>query len=229
VSAKGEVETLIAGKQIEKMIHEDMTYDEMEESSGNLWTFLFFTGYLTKAREKRDKAGNLYVRLKIPNKEVAYIFNRKVREWFEEQVRARDLSELYSAIVNGDTQSIGCNISSVLGDTISFYDYHESFYHGVFLGVLSGMAGYIVKSNRESGRGRSDIVVRSPSVLNGDVYIFELKTVKNAAGLERGCDDALDQIDAKHYDREYANEGYKKIVKYGVAFYKKDCMVKKRA
>jgi hypothetical protein len=119
VSAKGEIETLNAGTQIEKTIHEDVTYDDMEESSGNLWNFLFFTGYLTKAGEQRDKAGNLYVRLKIPNKEVAYIFNRKVREWFDEQVRARDLSELYGAIINGDTESIVRNISSVLGDTIS--------------------------------------------------------------------------------------------------------------
>jgi hypothetical protein len=91
------------------------------------------------------------------------------------------------------------------------------------------MTGYIVKSNRESGLGRSDIIVRNPVNLNGDAYIFELKSVKNINDLEKECDAALDQIDDMHYDSELVSEGYKKIVKYGVAFYKKSCIAKMRS
>jgi hypothetical protein len=185
MSTKNEIETLMAGKSIEKRIHEDITYDEMEKSAESLWNFLFFTGYLTKTRERSDAGGSLFLKMKIPNTEVLYIYKNKIIEWFNEQVKIRDLSKIYDAIINGDAESLGLNLSIFLGGTISYEDYYENFYHGVFLGVLSGMSGYIVKSNRESGMGRSDIIVRNPIIQNGDAYIFELKTLKKIKDLEK--------------------------------------------
>ncbi|MGL6106319.1 PD-(D/E)XK nuclease domain-containing protein, partial [Romboutsia sp.] len=116
-------------------------------------------------------------------------------------------------------------LGNLLLETISFNDAYENFYHGFLAGVLSGMKGYIVKSNREGGTGRSDLFVRAVSK-RGIAIVIEFKIAKHIDDLEKRAEDAIKQIEDKKYDMELRSEGYKNIIKYGIAFYQKDCLVK---
>jgi len=133
---------------------------------------------------------------------------------------------MYDAIVTGDAVTFENELVDLLTESISFYDAYENFYHGFLLGSLVNMKRYIIKSNREAGKGRSDIVIRYPNS-RGAAVILELKVAKNIRQLEEKCDEALNQIEDKHYDKPLLEEGYKNIIKYGITFYKKDCMIKK--
>lgn len=223
---KSEVEELIAGKIIEKPIHEDITYGDIDSSMDNLWNFLFFTGYLKKAWIKMNENNEIVAGLTIPNEEIRLIYKNTILNWFESGVKSRDLTKMYDAIVTGDAVTFENELVDLLTESISFYDAYENFYHGFLLGSLVNMKRYIIKSNREAGKGRSDIVIRYPNS-RGAAVILELKVAKNIRQLEEKCDEALNQIEDKHYDKPLLEEGYKNIIKYGITFYKKDCMIKK--
>ena len=225
LTVKEEIGTLIMGKTIEKPVHEDITYDEIYKSMDNLWNFLFFTGYLKKVSQKL-KGKDIYLELKIPNEEVDYIFRNKILDWFNEKIQKQDLSKMYDAILDGDELTFENHLVSILEESISFNDSYENFYHGFVLGVLMNMKNYKIKSNRENGKGRSDIIIQYPN-RRGKAVIFELKVAKNAQELEKKCVEALEQIEKNKYDMELVNDGYTDILKYGIAFYKKDCMIKK--
>ncbi|MDR3594210.1 AAA family ATPase [Clostridium sp.] len=222
---KQEIELLIEGKTIEKLVHEDITYDEIYDTMDNLWNFMFFTGYFKKVSERMDEEDNHYIELSIPNREVKYIFRTKILKWFEEKVKAKDLSILYTAIFNKDSETFQKELNKLLRETISFNDAYENFYHGFVVGVLANMHDYIVKSNRESGDGRSDIYIKSPSIFDPAV-ILELKSCKEPKDIYKMCDEALKQIEKNKYDEELRQEGYENIIKYGISFYKKDCIIK---
>lgn len=228
LSVKQEIEGLIEGGTIEKPIHEDITYDDMHSTQDNLWNFLFFTGYLKKISQ-RQEGETIYMEMAIPNSEVRYIYKNAVLRWFEEKVEKKtekkELTSLYESLLNGNTEKMGEILSENLMETISFYDYQESYYHGFLAGLLRPMGNYIVQSNRESGKGRPDILVRYPSV-RGKAVILEIKAAKTYQELEKKCDEALRQIEEQKYEEGLRREGYKDILKYGVAFYKKECMVK---
>ncbi|GMO37497.1 MAG: hypothetical protein Ta2B_17210 [Termitinemataceae bacterium] len=222
---KADLDTLIAGGTIKKTIHEDITYDEVEKNIDNIWNFLFFTGYLKKIEEHADAENNLVLELKIPNIELFCIFRNKIQEWFKETIEQCDLSRLYTAVLEGDAQTFEDELSELLIDSISFYDNQENFYHGFLTGVLSKAKRYLVKSNRESGNGRSDIFMKNVSA-KGKAVVFELKAAQNMQELSAKCDEALRQIEEKKYIRELEQEGYQTILKYDIAFCRKDCMVK---
>lgn len=223
---KAEIEELIGGKTLIKPIHEDITYDEVYQSMDNLWNFMFFTGYFKKVRAWMDeKTKQQYVELAIPNEEVKYIFHNKILTWFHEKVEERDRSRLFTAIINNDVDIVEEELSEMLLETISFNDAYESFYHGFVVGVLSGMKGYIVKSNREGGRGRSDIYIK-PVTRRKPAYVIELKIAEKFNQLEKRAEEALEQIEAKGYVRELQDDGYEMVKKYGIAFLGKDCLVK---
>ncbi len=228
LSVKQEIEGLIEGGTIEKPIHEDITYDDMHSTQDNLWNFLFFTGYLKKISQ-RQEGETIYMEMAIPNSEVRYIYKNAVLRWFEEKVEKKtekkELTSLYESLLNGNTEKMEEILSENLMETISFYDYQESYYHGFLAGLLRPMGNYIVQSNRESGKGRPDILVRYPSV-RGKAVILEIKAAKTYQELEKKCDEALRQIEEQKYEEGLRREGYKDILKYGVAFYKKECMVK---
>lgn len=224
ISAKQEIEALIDGGTITKPIHEDITYDEMDSTQENLWNFLFFTGYLKKISEYQN-GEDIYVEMAIPNSEVRYIYKNAVRRWFEEKTDKKDLSPLYESILNGDREKMAEILSENLMETISFYDYQESYYHGFLAGMLKNIGNYIVLSNRESGNGRPDLLLKYPSV-RGKAVILEIKVAKTYRELEQKCDEALEQIEAQRYEEPLRQEGYRDILKYGVAFYRKECMVK---
>mgnify|MGYP002626080625 CR=1 FL=1 len=220
---KDEIESLIAGGSIEKPVHEDITYAEINESMDNLWNFMFFTGYFKKVEERFENRV-CFVTMRIPNQEVLYIFENKIRGWFQEQLKKRNPQKLFDAVVSKDTESMKEEINTMLYTSISFHDYYENFYHGFLAGVLYGMENYVVKSNRESGNGRTDLWLK-PVSRSMTAYLFEFKIADSEEELERKAKEALTQIDEKKYDQEPLKDGYKKIVKYGVAFYGKDCFV----
>ena len=224
LSVKQEIEALIEGKTITKPIHEDITYDDMDSTQDNLWNFLFFTGYLKKISEHQD-GEEILVEMAIPNSEVRYIYKNTVLRWFEEKTKKKELSPLYESILDGDREKMAEILSENLMETISFYDYQESYYHGFLAGMLKNIGNYIVLSNRESGNGRPDIVLKYPSV-RGKAVILEIKVARTYQELESKCDEALRQIDEQKYEEALRQEGYSNILKYGIAFYRKECMVK---
>ena len=223
---KGEIEALIEGKTIEKPVHEDITYDDVYDNLDNLWNFMFFTGYFKKISERMDEnTQENFVELAIPNLEVKYIFRTKILKWFNEHIKLCDMTKMFNAIINKNVELFEIELNKLLLDRISFNDAYENFYHGFLAGVLSNMKGYIVKSNREGGTGRSDLFIKSVS-RRGIAIVVEFKIANNIDDLEKKADEAIEQIEDRKYDMELRSEGYKNIFKYGIAFYKKDCLIK---
>ena len=225
LSDRMEIEDLIAGGTIEKPIHEEITYEDVYQSTDNLWNFLFFTGYL-KNSGLRMIGNQIYLALSIPNIEVCQIYKDKILGWFSDKVEQKDLSILYQDILNGNAPGFQAGLTELLQDTISFYDNAEAFYHGFMQGILGHLRNYIVKSNRESGDGRYDMLIRSLDITK-PIILMEFKTAKNFPSLESRAQEALEQISEKEYDREFKNEGYQRSIRYGIAFYKKNCCIKK--
>ena len=217
------MESLIEGGTIEKPVHEEITYDEVYKSEDNLWNFLFFTGYLKKQGERFD-GETLYLTLAIPNTEVKLIYRNTILDWFDEKIRQKDLTGIYNALLKKDTQLLEIELSKNLMETISFYDYREDYYHGFLGGLLKMMDGYTIKSNRESGLGRSDLLLLSAPYI-GKAIIIELKVADTFAMLDETAAVALEQIREKQYGAELMLEGYRTFTYYGIAFYKKTCRV----
>lgn len=223
-SARRELEQLVAGETLEKPVHEDITYADIYRSQENLWNFLFFTGYL-KAVDRRFECDTIQLVLKIPNREILYIYNHTILEWYQEKIKAADFSDFYRAIVNGCTGEMESFLKKQLRDSISFLDSAENFYHGFLLGLLGGLQDYEKLSNREGGEGRYDLVLK-PYDEQQPAVIFELKRVRRFTEMEQMCRQALQQIEERHYDAELLDEGYPVILKYGICFCKKSCMVR---
>ena len=224
--AKADLETLMAGGTIEKQVHEDITYGDIHQTQDNLWNFLFFTGYLKKVGE-RTVGNNLWLEMKIPNIEVATIYENSISYWFEQRMKETDRSPLKHALETGECEAAEDFINRQLADTISYYDYAENFYHGFMAGLLVNIGGYLVRSNRESGNGRPDIVMQTVQIRKGRVILLELKIASSIAEMEAACDRGLAQIEEQHYAEPFITEGYPEVKKYALSFCKKECMVKK--
>jgi hypothetical protein len=160
--------------------------------------------------------------MKIPNKEVDIIYNNKIAEWFNERIEEKDLAAFFNAILAGDVETFEKELAGLLLDSISYMDNKEAFYHGFMLGTLKRLKGYTVGSNKETGHGRSDLVMRGGM---DKAVIFEFKVAKKFDKLSAECEDALKQIEDNNYAAESIREGYTDIMKYGIAFYKKRCKV----
>ena len=223
---KEEIQMLIDGKTIEKPVHEDITYEDIHKSKDNLWNFLFFTGYL-KVESKRFEDRRIYLTMSIPNDEVLTIYEDTIKEWFDRQVKTIDFQPFYQAVVNGDVETMEEFLSGLLEKSISYYDNKEAFYHGVMVGLFGGLSGYEIKSNREYGKGRPDLVL-SPYNPRKSVIIFEFKSCKKYTQMAEGCRAALDQIEERDYVAPFLDKGYTKIMNYGICFCEKTCMVEMR-
>ena len=223
--AKADLETLMAGGTIEKQVHEDITYGDIHQTQDNLWNFLFFTGYLKKVGE-RTVGNNLWLEMKIPNIEVATIYENSISYWFEQRMKETDRSPLKHALETGECEAAEDFINRQLADTISYYDYAENFYHGFMAGLLANIGGYLVRSNRESGNGRPDIVM-TESKFRGRAMILELKISDTIQGMEKKCEEALTQIEEQKYESPLEEDCFQPILKYAICFFKKRCMVKK--
>ena len=232
-STKDEIERLIAGEAIEKVIRQDLTYDEIENSIDNIWSVLFTTGYLTKIGEVKlpDSESYAYM-LVIPNKEVREVFILQIQEWFKAVV-ANDndtMSLLSKAILDKDEAILARQLNIVMGRMISILDtkapddMKENFYHGLLLGLLRGSnPDWLIKSNRESGDGFSDILIKPENPDLG--IVIEVKYAKEFKGLDAACDAAMAQIKQKRYDETLRDEGRCDILAYGIAFCRKRCRV----
>ncbi|WP_308793651.1 MULTISPECIES: AAA family ATPase [Agathobacter] len=232
-STKDEIERLIAGEAIEKVIRLDLTYDEIENSIDNIWSVLFTTGYLTKIGEVKLPDSESYAyRLVIPNKEVREVFVLQIQEWFKAVVaNDNDTMKLLSkAILDKDEAILARQLNIVMGRMISILDtkasddMKENFYHGLLLGLLRGSnPDWLIKSNRESGDGFSDILIKPENPDLG--IVIEVKYAKEFKGLDAVCDAAMAQIKQKRYDETLRDEGRCDILAYGIAFCRKRCRV----
>lgn len=212
-------ETLMNGKTVTQKISDELTYDTLHASEDNLWSVLLMTGYVTKADPNEDEDT---VRLKIPNREIASIFKDAVVAHFKNTIDNDTQKSLMEALWNGDEQTAAKAISDLLWKTISYNDYHEDYYHAFLAGVFTGL-GYEVASNKETGLGRPDILLKDKS--NRRAVIIEAKRSRKESDLDKNCDEALDQIAAEKYaDGLY---GYEQIFCYGVAFFQKQARVKR--
>ena len=227
VNPHSDFETLLAGKCIRKTIAEDITYDNLLSSEENFWSVLLMTGYLTVVPKDEVDAENVSndtegVYLRLVNNEIKELFSRTVVSWFKNKMLKEDRTELFKAIWSGDAETITDELCGFLGDSISFYDYHEIFYHAFLTGLLSGVKGIIIKSNSETGTGRADVVLQYPR--KGLAAIFEFKSAKSEAAMNKKCDEALKQIETRKYSFPFRHNT---VLKYGIAFFEKQCLVKK--
>lgn len=224
-STRNDVEQLINGGTIIKPIRQELTYREVEDSIDNIWSVLYSTGYLTCRRRLHGRK----MELALPNREVRELFIELVKDWFEETTQADSarINRFCAAFPTGDTATIQEMLSDYLWDSISVRDtavrrnMKENFYHGMLLGLLQSQDSWLVKSNAETGEGYSDISIQTPERVG---MIIELKYADDGK-LEAACSEALRQIEEKKYAEGLRRRGMKKIIKYGMAFCEKECMV----
>ena len=224
-STKSEVECLINGETITKTIRQELTYREIEDSIDNIWSVLYSTGYLTCRRKVPGKQ----MELALPNREIRELFIDLVKDWFAEttQSDAGRINRFCAAFPEGDTDTIQKMLSDYLWDSISVRDtavrrnMKENFYHGLLLGLLQHQDSWLLKSNAETGEGYSDISIQTPDRVG---IVIELKYADNG-NLKKACAEALKQIEEKKYAEGLKRRSMKKIIKYGIAFCEKECMV----
>ena len=215
---KGKFEMLMNGKTITQTITDELTYDTLHSSEDNLWSVLLMTGYITKA--DADEEGET-VSLKIPNREIASIFEDTVVKLFKETIDTNMQKSMMEAFWNKDAEEAGNIVSKLLWKTISYNDYHEDYYHAFLAGAFVGI-GYEVESNKEKGLGRPDILLKDDD--NRRAMIIEAKKSAKEADMDKDCDEALSQIAAEKYAEGLY--GYEQILCYGVAFFRKQAKVK---
>ena len=215
---KGKFEILMNSGTITQTITDELTYDTLHSSEDNLWSVLLMTGYITKADAEEEGET---VSLKIPNKEIASIFEDTVVKLFKETIDTNMQKSMMEAFWNQDAEEAGRIVSELLWRTISYNDYHEDYYHAFLAGAFVGI-GYEVESNKEKGLGRPDILLKDED--NRRAIIIEAKKSKKEADLDKDCDEAIDQIITEKYAEGLY--GYKQILCYGVAFFQKQAKVK---
>ena len=226
-TTRDEIEQLIAEKTVEKRIRLDLTYDEIDNSIDNIWSVLFTTGYLTQA----GCVENHIYQLVIPNKEVHEVFILQIREWFDRVIESSQASteKINRGFLEGKADDIQKELTMFLGETISILDTKsrneekEIFYHGILLGILKNHAGWAVKSNKESGDGFADILIKPKNPDAG--IIIELKYARTFDELDQACARAIQQIKDRRYDENLRADGRREILAYGIAFCKKKCRV----
>ena len=220
------LESLLSGGYIIQRVDDMLTYDYLHSSEDNLWSVLYLTGYLTSVRDEAI-AGDIpegTSALMIPNEEIREIFETTIMKWFDDTAKGWNRSRLFNAVWTGDADAVTEEMTKLLRKTISYHGYREDFYHAFLAGIFAG-AGYTVDSNKEHGEGRSDVVIYDEA--NSRVAIFEAKYSRNQELLLSECDRALNQINDRMYADDYADD-YDEILCYGIAFFKKRCVVKKK-
>ena len=226
-STKDEIERLVTGKSVTKRIRLDLTYDEIENSIDNVWSVLFTTGYLTNIGNPESGVYELV----IPNREVHEVFVLQIQEWFQRSVaKEESMPEFSKTILNADAEELQKQLNVIMSRMISVLDtkareeQKENFYHGLLLGLLRGSnPDWLIKSNRESGDGYSDILIEPENPDAG--IIIEVKYAASISGLDKACENAMAQIKNRRYDETLRENGRCDILAYGIAFHKKRCRV----
>ena len=221
---KNAIEELINGTPVKAQIYEDITYGTIDVNSEYIWSFLLFTGYL-KVTAYETIGDETYYEMVIPNTEVKSIYKNTIRAWFEKKINADSRTDILEAILKADAEKLEDLLCTWMVNTISCFDEQENYYHGFVTGLVSGFNGYMVVSNRESGNGRFDLVVKQRSKWNY-AAILEFKIVDKYNQMTKACEDALKQIEEKDYEASLRDEQYENIAKLGVCFCQKRCRVK---
>ena len=222
---KNIIERLIHGGSVETEIRETVTYGDLLNTNENIWSFLFFTGYLKieKVVSNGEAVGEPSVySFVIPNLEIKSCYKEIIIEYFRQYKREVDKNELYKSLLSKDADGFAKQITDLLSKSISYYDSTEQFYHGLISGLLSGNIYYEVESNRESGNGRYDLILYQKDVAQNAV-ILEFKVCRKNEKAKDAAERALKQINDKKYDTEAKKQGYTNIIKYGVSFSGKMC------
>lgn len=214
------LETLLSGGYIIQEINENLTYDYLHSSEENLWSVLYLTGYLTCLKDDTLSLPARSIALVIPNAEIREIFETTIIQWFDDSARSWNRKPLFDAIWAKNCAAAAEEMNRLLRKTISYHDYKEDFYHAFLAGIFAG-AGYTVESNREHGEGCSDVVYDSE---NGRVAVFEIKYAQTSASLPTACEAALTEIATRMYAQEFEDD-YDQIYCYGIAFFKKRCLI----
>ena len=228
---KGDLEELIKGNSIEKRINEDIVMGEIDKDTENVWSFLLFSGYL-KVVKKRLDMGEMYCNLSIPNMEVNYLYRQIILGWFKESINNDKFNIMLKSLVTGDIKTFGKILKNFVENSMSYFDAagseSEKVYHAFVLGMLLGLGdNYEVKSNRESGYGRYDVMVIPKNISKiGIVIEFKKVDEDDEEDLEKAADAALKQIKDKDYKSELIEKGIKNIIELGIAFEGKKVLVK---
>ncbi len=225
-TTKDEIEQLINGGHVRKLIHQELTYRDLDSDIDNLWSLLFITGYLTQDGDDGEGISSLA----IPNREIHWIYTQQIRSWFKDETKkdSHKLEAFCRAFIENDITAIENGFTSYLNETISVRDTYvkkemkENFYHGILLGLFGNMHTWTVRSNAESGEGYSDISVEIKNEKIG--IVIELKYAENAS-FDAACKEAMKQIRERNYEEKLIDDGMKTIYKYGIACYKKRCKV----
>lgn len=221
---KNAIEELINGTPVRSQIYEDITYGTIDVNSEYIWSFLLFTGYL-KVINYETIGDETYYEMVIPNTEVKSIYKNTIRAWFEKKINADGRTDILEAILKADAEKLEDLLCTWMVNTISCFDEQENYYHGFVTGLVSGFNGYMVVSNRESGNGRFDLVVKQRSKWNY-AAILEFKIVDKYNQMTKACEDDLKQIEEKDYEASLRDEQYENIAKLGICFCQKRCRVK---
>ena len=221
---KSMVEELINGTPIHTQIFEDVTYGTIDVNQDYIWSFLLFTGYL-KIISCETIGDETYYDMVIPNVEIKSIYKNTIRSWFIDHINRDSRTDILESVIHADAEKLEDLLCTWLTNTISCFDEQENYYHGFVTGLVSGFNGYMVVSNRESGNGRFDLVVKQRSRWH-HAAILEFKVVEKYNQMTKACEDALNQIEEKDYEASLRDEQYENIAKLGICFCQKRCRVK---
>jgi len=221
---KSMVEELINGTPIHTQIFEDVTYGTIDVNQDYIWSFLLFTGYL-KIISCETIGDETYYDMVIPNVEIKSIYKNTIRSWFIDHVNRDSRTDILESVIHADAEKLEDLLCTWLTNTISCFDEQENYYHGFVTGLVSGFSGYMVVSNRESGNGRFDLVIKQRSRWH-HAAILEFKVVEKYNQMTKACEDALRQIEEKDYEASLRDEQYENIAKLGICFCQKRCRVK---
>ena len=221
---KSMVEELINGTPIHTQIFEDVTYGTIDVNQDYIWSFLLFTGYL-KIISCETIGDETYYDMVIPNVEIKSIYKNTIRSWFIDHLNRDSRTDILESVIHADAEKLEDLLCTWLTNTISCFDEQENYYHGFVTGLVSGFNGYMVVSNRESGNGRFDLVIKQRSRWH-HAAILEFKVVEKYNQMTKACEDALRQIEEKDYEASLRDEQYENIAKLGICFCQKRCRVK---
>ena len=221
---KSMVEELINGTPIHTQIFEDVTYGTIDVNQDYIWSFLLFTGYL-KIISCETIGDETYYDMVIPNVEIKSIYKNTIRSWFIDHINRDSRTDILESVIHADAEKLEDLLCTWLTNTISCFDEQENYYHGFVTGLVSGFNGYMVVSNRESGNGRFDLVIKQRSRWH-HAAILEFKVVEKYNQMTKACEDALRQIEEKDYEASLRDEQYENIAKFGICFCQKRCRVK---
>ena len=222
---------VMQGEEIHTALNMDVVYPRLADSADTIFSFLLLAGYLTLATEPEETEFGTFATLKIPNSEIRRVYNTEILGWMKAKTAGNVISDIEKAMFLGDANRLQNALRDYMLSCISVFDgATEGFYHGMMLGLVAGLSSkYLIRSNRESGEGRFDLMLE-PRDRQLPGIIMEFKAIPSADKdkLTATAKEAIAQIEMRHYAAELEERGVKTIIKYGISFSGKSAVVKMR-